>query len=132
VLFPGLDRWQDNAAVIAQIDRDTDGRDLDLYAPDETTVAIVDLDAPRHRGRWHIRSTVTTSPAMLVLLPGHGAGSFSRTLRELGISMKSPSGGKQLDALRRAGTLRLERIYEVPEGRRYALLTSNVLAAKSR
>jgi hypothetical protein len=131
LLFPGIDRWQDDASVIAQIDRDTDGRDLDLYAPDETTIAIVDLYAPRHRGRWHIRQSVTASNAMLVLLPGHGDGSFGRTLRALGIKMKSPSSGQALDALARRGGLRLERLYEVPEGRRYALLTSGVLSAKS-
>jgi 4-amino-4-deoxy-L-arabinose transferase-like glycosyltransferase len=130
LLFPGIDRWQDDASVIAQIDRDTDGRDLDLYAPDETTVAIVDLYAPRHRGRWHVRQSVTTSPALLVLLPGRGAGAFSRVLSRMGITMKSPSGGKELAALARGGTLRVERIYEVPEGRRYALLTSGVLSAK--
>jgi 4-amino-4-deoxy-L-arabinose transferase-like glycosyltransferase len=132
VLFPGIDRWQDDASLIAQIDRDTEGRDLDLYAPDETTVAIVDLYAPRHRGRWHIRQSVTASPAMLVLLPGHSAGPFSRALSALGIKMKSPSSGKALDAVEQQGPLRVERIYEVPEGRRYALLTSNVLSAKSR
>ena len=116
-------------SVIAQIDRDTDGRDLDLYAPDETTVAIVDLYARRHRGRWHTLQSVTTSRAMLVLLQGRGAGAFSRTLSRFGIKMKSPSSGKQLDTLEQQGALRLERIYEVPEGRRYALLTSSQAAA---
>jgi hypothetical protein len=129
VLFPGIDRWQDNASVISRIDRDTDGRALDLYAPDETTLALVDLYAPRHRGQWRIAETGKTSPALLVLLPGHADGAFTKALRAWGINVKSPSSAHDLDTLEQRQGLRVERIYEVPEGRRYAVLVPSVVSA---
>jgi hypothetical protein len=126
LMLPAIDRWQDYASLIRRIDRDTAGRDLDLYTPDETTLAVVDLYATRHRGRWHIRAAAASqtlptnsvaSHAVLVLLPGHAAGFFSRILRRWGISMQSPSGAKQLNGIEQERHLRVARIYEVSEGR---------------
>lgn len=140
LLLPGIDRWQDYASIIHQIDGDADERDLDLYEPDETTIAVVDLYAPRHRGRWHIievghtqavAASAMSSHAILVLLPGHAAGSFSHALRGWGIEMKSPSSARQLDDLEQRYGLRVERLYEMPEGRRYALLTSSSAARRA-
>jgi 4-amino-4-deoxy-L-arabinose transferase len=149
LLFPDIDRLQDYASIVRRIDADSAARDLDLYQPDETTVAVVDLYAARHRGRWHIFESgaprtvsdgAADSRAILVRLPGVGAGPLGRALQGFGVKTTSSSGARAIDVLARANGLHIERSYDMPDGRRYALLAATesasgasrgVLAAKS-
>jgi 4-amino-4-deoxy-L-arabinose transferase-like glycosyltransferase len=124
LLFPVLDRWQDIGAVVRQIDHDTQTRSLALFEPDETTLALVDLDAPLHRGRWHLLTRASDPDAVLVLLPGHAPGPLSKMLQAWGFKPPAPAAAPILQQLSDHSGLVVERIYEVPQGRRYALLTS--------
>jgi 4-amino-4-deoxy-L-arabinose transferase-like glycosyltransferase len=137
VLFPAIDALQDIGSVMHQIDRDAGARPLALFAPDETTVALTDLDAPQHRGRWHIVSNAAehaalvhdTGPAvLLVLLPRHAEGPLSRTLRACGVKVPPPPPAPILHQLEEQLGLAVERVYQVPGGRRYALLAPRVSA----
>jgi 4-amino-4-deoxy-L-arabinose transferase-like glycosyltransferase len=124
VMFPVMDRWQDLSAVVRDVDRDLGSRRLVLYRPDETTVAIVDRFT---HGNRHASSAETIDDlkrqlgdgektAMLVLLRGHANGPVDSRLRSWGFPVAKPARAPELDGLR------AEYVYEVPMGRRYALL----------
>jgi len=66
---------------------------------------------------------------LLVLLPGHAEGAFTRTLSHWGIKVKSPSSAHDLGDLQEHRILHVERIYEVPGGRRYAVLVPSIPSA---
>ncbi len=125
-MFPVIDRWQDISSVVRQIDRDTQDRSLALFGPDETTIALVDLYAPLHRGRWHIHTPGSDLEAVVVLLPGHASGPLSDMLRGWGFKgPKPPLAPEATPILKQLAAdpgLVLERVYEVPHGRRYAVL----------
>ena len=126
VMFPVIDRWQDISSVVRQIDRDTQDRSLALFGPDETTIALVDLYAPLHRGRWHIHTPGSDLEAVLVLIPGHASGPLSDMLHAWGFKgPKPPLAPEATPILKQLAAdpgLVLERVYEVPHGRRYAVL----------
>ena len=131
VLLPAIDRWQDIASVVRAVDRDTGTRTLVLYRPDETIVALVDRLTAR---RGPIPEATTPAEAarilhthdpvaMLVLLRGRAEGPLDRRLRSWGIRLRAASATPgELDELCTPLGLTAERIYEVPQGRRYALL----------
>ncbi len=150
VLFPVLDQWQDLGSMARQIDRDTAARPLVLLQPDETTLALVDRWATHHVGRWHVGSldesagrppdwqTVASAapdsqrPALLLLLPGKGDGPLFRQLREWGFKVPSPPDPVADAALARKLGLLIERVYELPQGRRYALLSVSPAGSEGR
>jgi len=130
VLLPAIDRWQDLSAVVQAADRDAGQRALVLYQPDETTLALLDRLTPQ---RSPALSAFTPDEsarvirdrdavAMLILLRGKADGPLNRRLRSWGIHVPTASSAGELDDLCERLGLHPVRIYEVPQGRRYALL----------
>lgn len=131
-VLPVLDRWQDLPSLAQRIHTDCARSPLALLDPDETTIAILD------RG-LETRFTILTSDAepspgvvsrwfseegrearVLVLLPGHAPGTLTRWLGHL---HAPPAEGDGIAArLAASGAATLVRRYELPQGRRYALL----------
>jgi 4-amino-4-deoxy-L-arabinose transferase-like glycosyltransferase len=129
VAFPVIDRWQDLGSLARRIRADTAHRPLALLDPDETTLAIIDhgfsgsysvltgTDVSATR-RWF--ATRGSSARILVLLPGHAEGELTRWLARW-YRARSPGDGVA-GTLVASGTAALVQRYELPQGRRYALL----------
>ena len=130
VAFPVIDRWQDLPALAQRIHADTRQEPLALLDPDETTIAMLDHGL---RTPFTIVSSDTADPAqvvggwfaahgatarVLVLLPGHAPGSVTRWLG----SVAAPADDGVAGRLLAAGAAALAQRYELPQGRRYALL----------
>jgi 4-amino-4-deoxy-L-arabinose transferase-like glycosyltransferase len=143
--FPTIDRWQDLSKLARDIHRDSQHSQLALLDPDETTIAMLDYEL---RTRFVVLSTdpdVPGEPAktreqvvsdwfnthgpsarVLVLLPGHAPGELTHLLGRFR-SIEPPNDGTAGE-LRSHGTASLERRYELPQGRRYALLGPSKMA----
>jgi 4-amino-4-deoxy-L-arabinose transferase-like glycosyltransferase len=132
LIMPVVDRWQDLSALAARIHSDTAQQPLALLDPDETTVAMLDhaLATPftvLASGAAGPRGAVAGwfavhGPAarVLVLLPGHASGALTEFLARL---HPTPAPGDGVaGALTAAGGAALAARYELPQGRRYALL----------
>ena len=132
LILPVVDRWQDLPALAARIHADTAQQSLALLDPDETTIAMLDHGS-------HVRFTVLTGggaapgqavgswfathgPAarVLVLLPGHASGAVTEFLARLH-PVAAPGDGVA-GTLVASGAAALATRYELPQGRRYALL----------
>jgi hypothetical protein len=134
LVLPVIDRWQDLGALARQIQRDSAGGELAVFDPDETTIAMLD-----HR----LRTAFTTLAArpdeagrviadwlrghgaqaqVLVMLPGHAPGDISRLVGRW-YPLALPDDGVA-GALAAAGSARISMRYELPQGRRYALLSA--------
>ena len=134
LVMPVIDRWQDLGVLARQIHSDSAGGALAVLDPDETTIAILDhrlrttytaLAAPRgdatpvvagwfrdHGGQGHV----------LVMLPGHAPGDISRLIDRwypLALADDGVAGALAAD-----GSARISARYELPQGRRYALLSA--------
>ena len=150
VVLPVIDRWQDLPALARRIHADTAHEALALLDPDETTIAMLDHGLatrftvlrsgadPREarsmaRGSDTLRDSMSApqlvagwfhsaGPAarVLVLLPGHAPGAVSEWLGRF-LPAAAPGDGPA-GALTAAGTAALVQRYELPQGRRYALL----------
>jgi 4-amino-4-deoxy-L-arabinose transferase-like glycosyltransferase len=131
-LFPAVDRWQDLPQLAAQIHADTQDDSLALLNPDETTVAMLDR---RLRTSFAMLTTDASSPQqvisdwfathgasarVLVLLPGHAAGELTPLLER--VHRGRPAGDGVAGQLQAAGVAAIVRRYQLPHGRRYALL----------
>jgi hypothetical protein len=131
LVVPAINRWQDLPALAARIHADTASQPLGLLDPDETTVAMLDhgratpfivlTSGATPRGvvsDWF----ATRGPAsrVLVLLPGHASGPLTRFLNRLH-PQASPDDGVA-GTLAASGAAVLVERYELPQGRRYALL----------
>ncbi len=132
LILPVVDRWQDLPALATRIHADTAQQPLALLDPDETTVAMLDhgLATPftvLASGASGPRDAVAGwfaahGPAarVLVLLPGHASGALTEFLAPL---HPAPAPGDGIaGALTAAGAAVLAARYELPQGRRYALL----------
>jgi len=132
VVFPTVDRWQDLALLATQIHTDTQTDSLALLNPDETTVAVLDrrlgtsfvtLTAGAGSPRQVVSGWFATRGArarVLVLLPGHAPGELTPLLERVHLWRTAGDGvAGELEARR---TARIVRRYELPHGRRYALL----------
>ena len=129
VAFPVIDRWQDLGGLARHIRLDTRAQPLALLAPDETTLAMIDhgfsdsytvltTDDRSDVQRWF--AARGAQARILVLLPGHAEGDVSRWLSRFH-TFPAPGDGSAA-ALIDAGAARLVQRYELPQGRRYALL----------
>ena len=130
-LFPTIDRWQDLPALARRIHAETLHHPLALLDPDETTVAMLDrglrtrftrIDVPEPAAGRAIASWFAAhgpGARVLVLLPGHAAGPFTPLLTRLGVH---PPGDGEAGRLQAADAARIVRRYDLPHGRRYALL----------
>lgn len=132
VVFPTIDRWQDLPRLAGEIHLDTEHASLALLNPDETTIAMLDRrpDTP-----FTVLTTNADSPPqvvrdwfaaqgnrarVLVLLPGHAAGELTPLLERA--HLDRPSGDGIAGKLLAAGVASIARRYQLPHGRRYALL----------
>lgn len=151
VVLPIIDRWQDLPALAERIHLDTTHERLALLEPDETTIAMLDFrlktpftiltaaDAGAAHGAAAPRGAAAPAPEIstqqlvagwfrnegpaarvLVLLPGHAPGPVTPWLERF---QRRPADGDGVaGALIAAGAAALVQRYELPHGRRYALL----------
>lgn len=132
LIVPVVDRWQDLPALAARIHTDTAQRPLALLDPDETTIAMLDHGGARFTvlasgpaappatvGAWF----AAQGPAarVLVLLPGHAGGPVTALFAHLRPPAAAPGDGVA-GSLIATGAASLALRYELPQGRRYALL----------
>jgi 4-amino-4-deoxy-L-arabinose transferase-like glycosyltransferase len=130
--FPVIDPWQNLSALARRIHADTAHESLALLDPDETTIAMLDhgLATPftvlTTRGREPARAlagwfaSAGSSARVLVLMPGHADGRLTRLIAR--VHPLAPPGDGIAGRLAASGAAVLERRYELPQGRRYALL----------
>jgi len=137
-IFPAVDRWQDLPALARRIDADSRGP-LALLEPDETTIAM--LDHPLRRSFDTLKTdsntrarTVSdwfrgrgTTARVLVKLPGSGSGELSRLL-----SSAADKDDGVAAALATEGIATIVNRYELPQGRRYALLAPSTTVGDSQ
>jgi hypothetical protein len=124
--FPAIDRWQNLAAMGRAIHHDSAGKPLALLQPDETTLAMMDdsLRRPPLALRADAISGWLCEHAadgrLLVMLPNHAPGEISRFLGRWW--HEKPASDGDAASLERNGVARLLTRYELPHGRRYALM----------
>lgn len=130
--LPIIDRWQDLPDLARRIHADTAREKLALLDPDETTIAMLDrelrtpvttlvsgAESPRQAaGDW--LATQGREARLLVLLPGHASGQLTHWLARF-LPGQPPGDGVAGQLVTSGAAALLER-YELPQGRRYALL----------
>jgi Dolichyl-phosphate-mannose-protein mannosyltransferase len=131
-IFPTIDRWQDLPALARSIHDDSRNGPLALLDPDETTIAMLDhrlrtqfvsLDsktdgAPATVANW--LRTQGQQAHVLVKLPGRTPGNVKQLLDRIHPT-PSPDDGIAAQLVS-SGVATVFHRYELPEGRRYALL----------
>jgi 4-amino-4-deoxy-L-arabinose transferase-like glycosyltransferase len=132
VALPVIDSWQDLPRLARHIHADCAQQSLALLDPDETTIAM--LDYGFGASFTIVRSDGSSPPAavsswlqahgrdarILVLLPGHAGGNLTRFLsRYHTISAVSDGVAASIES---SGAAAIVQRYELPQGRRYALL----------
>jgi 4-amino-4-deoxy-L-arabinose transferase-like glycosyltransferase len=137
--YPEVDAWQNLASIARALQRDSAGRPLILFAPDETTRAIVDLYARTQvlvipgpidaEAASSLRAALTAAPGSLIAaqLPGRANDIAQELERVFGMRRDHPETPPAVDApppWAVAAQLRLAKRYAVPNGRRYALFES--------
>jgi 4-amino-4-deoxy-L-arabinose transferase-like glycosyltransferase len=135
-VFPTIDRWQDLPLLARQIHADTGHASLALLYPDETTIAMLDRRSatpftvltPATESAQHVVqawfAAQGTRARVLVLLPGHAPGELTPLLERA--HLVRPAGDGVAGELQAAGIASIARRYELPHGRRYALLAPAV------
>jgi hypothetical protein len=136
-IYAQVDTWQNLASIARAVEHDAAGKPLILFAPDETTRAMIDMYArttvslipgpidPVSIDRLRADAGAAPNSLIVVQLPGR-AGSIAQRLKgHFGISSSSTpqhaSDESGLPWLQAAG-LRVAMSYSLPNGRRYALL----------
>jgi len=131
-VLPIIDRWQDLPGLARRIHADCARQSLALLDPDETTIAMLDhgfdagfsiltsnAQAPRGAVSGWFRAHGREA-RVLILMPGHAPGPLTRWLERW--HAHEPGGDGVAGTLAASGTATLLRRYELPQGRRYALL----------
>ncbi|MGO9715847.1 MAG: ArnT family glycosyltransferase [Steroidobacteraceae bacterium] len=134
-LYRQVDAWQDLASVGRAIQADSAGRPLVLFAPDETTRALIDLYArtaveivqgPIDRASIErLQQQMARSPGAfaVVQLPGRRLSpALQRMVSDLGLKTDAARDSAGAPAWIFASQMRIARQYALPNGRRYALL----------
>ena len=131
-IFPVIDRWQDLPSLARNIHEDSREGPLALLDPDETTIAMLDH---RFRTQFVVLDTQTNSAVnvvsswlrargrhahVLVKLPGRTPGEVKRLLDRIHPTPDPDDG--VLGTVASSGVAKVVHRYELPEGRRYALL----------
>lgn len=136
--YQRVNHWQDLAAIGRAVERDAAGRPLILFAPDETTRAMIDMYARTSVGLVEgpvsdsaielLRGDVARAPESLVVaqLPGREPSRAVQALASrLGVERfelsRRPDGNAEPDWASEAH-LRTVKRYALPNGRRYLLL----------
>ncbi len=136
-LYRQVDEWQHLARIGRAIAADADGRPLILFAPDETTRALIDLYTrpsvaliagpldPQSIAR--LKEAVSDAPRSLVVVQLAGR-ILTPTLRSiatrLGLESRAPASDATQLAWLPEPHLRVAHLYALPNGRRYAVLES--------
>ena len=127
-LFPLLDRSQDLVGLARAVVSDTAQRDLALLMPDETTRAVFDVAAagralPILDSADEARARVEGDSKLAVfgLLPGPSTGPVRTWLAAHGLPVREKSSSGAAARIATDLGLTVERVYEIPDGRRYAL-----------
>ncbi len=125
-VYRQVDAWQDLASIAHAIGRDANGKPLILFAPDETTRAIIDMYA---RTRVILISGPVATPAIQRLRAAMTAAPLSLIVVQLRGSPRPDARqiadvGPELPWLGTAN-LRVAKVYALPHGRHYALLESD-------
>lgn len=146
-IFPAIDRWHDLPVLARQIHLDAEHTSLALLNPDETTVAMLDRrlrtrftvlvtephSAPGAVSAWFIAHG--SRARVLVLLPGHAPGELTPLLARMHLG--DHPGDGIAGELETQGVAAIVHRYQLPHGRRYALLAPsaerpNLTATRSR
>jgi 4-amino-4-deoxy-L-arabinose transferase-like glycosyltransferase len=145
-VYARVDAWQDLASIARAMEYDARAKPLILFAPDETTRAMIDMYARTTVGLIpgpidaaaidRLRALAQAAPQSLIVaqLPGGGAG-LQQIVRHLRLGRggpgQPPDGDPRLPdgatppAWAAAAHLRLAKVYSLPYGRRYALFEAN-------
>jgi 4-amino-4-deoxy-L-arabinose transferase-like glycosyltransferase len=145
-VYARVDTWQDLASIARAMEYDAAGKPLILFAPDETTRAIIDMYARTtvsfisgpidDDAIDRLRTQTRAAPQSLIVaqLPGGGA-ALQLILRDLRLGRgglgQPPNGqprlpdGAALPPWAAAAHLHLAKVYSLPYGRRYALFEAN-------
>ena len=130
--FPVIDRWQNLSVLAMRIRADTASDTLAVLNADETTIAMLD---DRLATRFVVLQADTLTPMqavsswfnahgsrarVLVLLPGHATGELTPLIERITHAPRPDDGVVGLPAMQRVA--RIVARYELPHGRRYALL----------
>lgn len=138
-VYAQVDTWQDLRSVARAIGRDAADKPVILFAPDETTRAIIDMYARSAVGLIpgpidsaaidRLKAAVAAAPQSLIVvrLPGR-PNSLTRGFAR-STPPPSPAPPEAEFPWLRAAHLQLARSYSLPHGRRYALLESQPNAA---
>jgi 4-amino-4-deoxy-L-arabinose transferase-like glycosyltransferase len=131
-----VDSWQDLESIARAIEHDAADKPLILFAPDETTRAMIDMYA-RTTVRLvpgpidaaaidRLRAATGAAPQSRVVVQLPGRESVARQLaRRFGEARSGPAaefGAPSAPVWAAAAQLRLATSYSLPNGRRYALL----------
>jgi len=135
-LYRQVDAWQNLPSVGRAIAADAAGRPLILWAPDETTRALVDMYARTSVGLLagpidrasieRLQAKMAGDPQALVVvqLPGRSVTPiFRRVAQQLRFGLgQAQDTAPDPPAWASAAGLQIARVYALPNGRRYALL----------
>jgi len=136
-VYARVDTWQDLASIARDMQQDAAGKRLILFAPDETTRAIIDMYARSSvslipgpidaAGIRRLRTDVLAAPRSLVVvqLPGRTSAVAQRLARYIGLRQSGPAqppDNKSEPPWLGEAHLRVAKSYSLPNGRRYALL----------
>jgi 4-amino-4-deoxy-L-arabinose transferase-like glycosyltransferase len=130
---PVVNRWQDLGEIAVQVKRDAGAQPLAVLHPDETTIAMLDyhvgmqvteLDAADQSASQLIDTWFKANPRshVLVMLPGHAAGEITQWLSRF--KPQPVPGDGVIDELLSNRVVMIAAHYELPMGRRYALLVA--------
>lgn len=132
LVLPEVDRWQDLGALARCIKHDMRTGDLAVLNPDETTLAMLDYRSPRPfavlaAGPGGAAQVVSgwlqahgPQARVLVMLPGHAPGALTKMSARWWA--RGPPGDGIAAELQAGAGARVTGRYELPQGRRYALL----------
>jgi hypothetical protein len=137
-VYARVDAWQDLASIARAMEYDSGAKPLILFAPDETTRAMIDMYARTTVGLIpgpidaaaidRLRGLAQAAPQSLIVaqLPGGGAG-LQQIVRHLRLGRGGPGlpDGATPPPWAAAAHLRLAKVYSLPYGRRYALFEAN-------
>jgi 4-amino-4-deoxy-L-arabinose transferase-like glycosyltransferase len=135
-IYTIVDQWQDLAGIGRELRHDLGGRELILLAADETTRAWVDLYTrttatladetadPAWIPRLRAQVNAQKDARVLAMLPGRNFSGALAGVAALRPAPRPPQAGDALIKSLGAAGLVLVKLYEVPNGRRYALLAS--------